>query len=132
MRGQLRSVHSPKEARRSGLISVYSKPALIPDLDVADNLRLTDTPLEPFRERMRKIGMGDIDPSAYIRELPLVTLRVMDLARALAADPDVLLLDEMTAALPADLTERVLEVFASTPGLWPLRSIHLPSAPGDI
>ena len=34
----------------------------------------------------------------------------MDLARALAAEPDVLLLDEMTAALPADLTERVLDV----------------------
>ena len=44
------------------------------------------------------------------RDLPLATLRVIDLARALAIEPDVLMLDEMTAALPADLTERVLEV----------------------
>ena len=44
------------------------------------------------------------------RDLPLATLRVLDLARALAIAPDVLLLDEMTAALPADLTEKVLEV----------------------
>ena len=44
------------------------------------------------------------------RDLPLATLRVIDLARALAIEPDVLLLDEMTAALPADLTARVLEV----------------------
>ena len=35
MRGQPRSVHSPAEARRSGLVSVYQEPALIPDLDVA-------------------------------------------------------------------------------------------------
>ncbi|TGT20352.1 sugar ABC transporter ATP-binding protein, partial [Mesorhizobium sp. M3A.F.Ca.ET.174.01.1.1] len=32
------------------------------------------------------------------------------LARALAVEPDVLLLDEMTAALPANLAEKVLEV----------------------
>ncbi len=42
--------------------------------------------------------------------MPLATLRIIDLARALAIQPDVLMLDEMTAALPANLTERVLEV----------------------
>ena len=35
---------------------------------------------------------------------------MLDLARALAIEPDVLLLDEMTAALPANLAERVLDV----------------------
>jgi ribose transport system ATP-binding protein len=44
------------------------------------------------------------------RDLPLATLRIIDLARALAIEPDVLMLDEMTAALPANLTDRVLEV----------------------
>ena len=44
------------------------------------------------------------------RDLPLAILRVLDLARALAVEPDVLLLDEMTAALPANLAERVLDV----------------------
>ncbi len=38
----------------------------------------------------------------------MATLRIIDLARALAIEPDVLLLDEITAALPANLTERVL------------------------
>ncbi len=44
------------------------------------------------------------------RRVPLASLRIIDLARALAIEPDVLMLDEMTAALPANLTERVLEV----------------------
>ena len=43
-------------------------------------------------------------------DVPLASQRVIDLARALAIEPDVLMLDEMTAALPANLTERVLEV----------------------
>ncbi len=48
--------------------------------------------------------------SSQARDLPLPTLRILDLARALAAEPDVLLLDEITAALPADLAERVFAV----------------------
>jgi ribose transport system ATP-binding protein len=50
------------------------------------------------------------------RDLPLATLRIIDLARALAIEPDVLMLDEMTAALPANLTERVLEVVRNRRG----------------
>ena len=110
VRGRERTVHSPGEARRSGLISVYQEPALIPDLDIRQNLRLTDTPLEPFRHWVGELGLHDLDLATQARRLPLASLRIIDLARALAAEPDVLMLDEMTAALPADLTERVLEV----------------------
>ena len=110
VRGHERSVHSPGEARRGGLVSVYQEPALIPDLDIRSNLRLTDTPLEPFRHWLDELGLPNLDLSSTARHVPLASLRIVDLARALAIGPDVLMLDEMTAALPADLTERVLEV----------------------
>jgi ribose transport system ATP-binding protein len=110
VRGRERSVHSPAEARRGGLVSVYQEPALIPDLDIRSNLRLTDTPLEPFRHWMSELGLPSLDLSSVARQVPLASLRIVDLARALAIEPDVLMLDEMTAALPADLTERVLDV----------------------
>jgi ribose transport system ATP-binding protein len=108
VRGQERQVHSPIEARRSGLVPVYQEPALIPDLDVRANMRLTGTPMDAFIERMRGLGVPRVDPHAIVGDLPLATLRVMDLARAMAIEPDVLLLDEITAALPADLSESVL------------------------
>ena len=108
--GRERTVHSPAEARRGGLVSVYQEPSLIPDLDIRANLRLTETPLEPFRQWVRDLGIGNLDLSTLARRMPLASLRVIDLARALAIEPDVLMLDEMTAALPANLTERVLEV----------------------
>jgi ribose transport system ATP-binding protein len=110
LRGEERAAHSPAEARRTGLVSVYQEPSLIPDLDIASNLRLTATPVGPFRDWLAELGIPALSLSDYVRELPLAVLRVIDLARALASDPDVLLLDEMTAALPADLTERVLDV----------------------
>jgi ribose transport system ATP-binding protein len=110
LRGTPRRVPSPSEARKAGMISVYQEPAIVPDLTVRQNLVLTDTPIGPFRDRVSQLGITRLDLDSPARELPLATLRVLDLARALANEPDLLLLDEMTAALPADLTERVLEV----------------------
>jgi ribose transport system ATP-binding protein len=116
VRGRKRVSHSPAEARRGGLVSVYQEPALIPDLDLRSNLRLTETPLEPFRHWVHELGIRDLDLSSLARRMPLASLRIIDLARALAIEPDVLMLDEMTAALPANLTERVLEVVGDQRG----------------
>src|SRR6478735_9283738 len=116
VRGKARTVQSPAEARRGGLISVYQEPSLIPDLDIRQTRRLTETPLEPFRHWLGELGLGSLDLAGHARRLPLATLRIIDLARALASEPDVLMLDEMTAALPANLTERVLSVVGRQKG----------------
>ncbi|MEM1102026.1 MAG: sugar ABC transporter ATP-binding protein, partial [Pseudomonadota bacterium] len=108
IRGSEARVGSPAEARRSGLVPVYQEPSLIPDLDVRDNLRLGDTPEKAFLAWVETLGITGLSLNDMISELPLATLRILDLARALAAEPDVLLLDEMTAALPTDLVEKVL------------------------
>ncbi|PBC08086.1 sugar ABC transporter ATP-binding protein [Mesorhizobium sp. WSM3859] len=110
IRGKHLDVRSPADARRAGLLPVYQEPSLIPDLDVLSNLRLTGTPVEPFRAWVRELGIPNLDIRDTARDIPLAILRVLDLARALAVEPDVLLLDEMTAALPANLAEKVLEV----------------------
>ena len=118
-------VASPAAARRSGLVPVYQEPSLIPDLSVADNLRLGQTPAEPFRHWVTELGIPDLRLDDMIGRLPLATLRILDLARALAVEPDVLLLDEMTAALPTDLVERVLTVVREQADCGPLRHLHL-------
>ena len=110
IRGRPGVVGSPAQARRSGLVPVYQEPSLIPDLDVAGNLRLGDTPIAAFRHWVDALGIPDLRLDDVIGRLPLATLRILDLARALAVEPDVLLLDEMTAALPTDLVDRVLKV----------------------
>jgi ribose transport system ATP-binding protein len=110
IRGREARVGSPAEARKSGLVPVYQEPSLIPDLSVADNLRLSGTPAGPFLEWVEQLGISGLRLDEEAGRLPLATLRILDLARALASEPDVLLLDEMTAALPTDLVTRVLEV----------------------
>lgn len=110
IKGEALRLRSPAAARHAGLVPVYQEPSLIPDLDIHDNLRLCATPVEPFRHWVNELGIESLDMQRNASQLPLAVQRILDLARALASEPSVLLLDEMTAALPTNLVDRVLEV----------------------
>jgi ribose transport system ATP-binding protein len=109
LRGRPVRVSSPSQAARIGLAPVFQDPALVPDLTVAQNIRLTGLAVEEVRQRLRTMDI-DIDFTEQAGDVPLPLLRMIDLARAMARDPQLLLLDEITAALPSDLAERVFAV----------------------
>src|ERR1700743_1469235 len=96
---------SPAEARKAGIVSVYQDPAIVPDLTVAQNMRLARVPLDAVRAAMRDLGIDHVDLSRTARDIDFALLRLIDLSRAIASNPSILLLDEITAALPADLSE---------------------------
>src|SRR5215203_2981354 len=102
-------MRSPAEAARIGLAPVFQDPALVPDLTVSANLRMTGTDRGAVRRELRALDL-DVDFSEQAGDVPLPMLRMIDLARALAREPRLLLLDEITAALPSDLAERVFTV----------------------
>jgi ribose transport system ATP-binding protein len=110
IRGAARRFRSPAEARQAGIVSVYQDPALVPDLTVAQNMRLARVGLGPVREWLVALGVGALDVGAFARDLPYPALRLIDLARALASDPSILVIDEITASLPADLSERIFAI----------------------
>ena len=102
-------VRSPADAARIGLAPVFQDPALVPDLTLEQNLRLTGTDRGAVRRELHALDL-DVDLSEQAGDVPLPMLRMIDLARALAREPQLLLLDEITAALPSDLAERVFTV----------------------
>ena len=104
------SPRRPADAMAAGLATVFQDPALIPDLTVSQNFRLTGVDVGAVRTWLERMDMGDLEFDTLIRELPLELLRLLDLSRALAHDPQLLLLDEITAALPADQAEHVFAV----------------------
>jgi len=97
----------PAAARAAGVASVFQDPALVGDLTVAQNLTLTGADVDAVRRELSDMDLDGLDFTEQVRDIPLPFLRMIDLARALASQPTLLLLDEITAALPPDLSDRV-------------------------
>jgi len=104
------ALRTPSDSMASGIATVFQDPALIPHLNIAQNLRiasLSKADVQPWLDRM---GLGRIDFEMQVADLPLAMLRLLDLARALARDPELLMLDEITAALTPDQADHVFGV----------------------
>ena len=104
---------SPGDARRAGIAAVHQELSLLPDLSIAENIHLGRLPrrtgaLSRFVDwkeasrRTEELFTGlrlSLSPSAKVGTLPVAQQQLVEIAKAMSADPDVLLLDEPTSAL---------------------------------
>ena len=93
----------------------------IPDLSVADNIAITSPPTRfglidrrsqrrLAEEALARAGAGGIHPLSRVKDLPLSRRQMVEIAKALARSPKILVLDEATSALTAADVERVFRV----------------------
>lgn len=108
-----------EEARRLGLAIVRQEPALMPDLTVAENLYL-GVPVEQrpslievasWARALLKQWSGDVAIDANERVVSLGPEQrfIVEIVKALAAKPKVLVLDEPTEHLLTDDVDRLFE-----------------------
>lgn len=119
--GQERSGSSIGEARDSRIAVIHQDLNLVPTMSVAENIHLGSSRgrLGVFVDwggqrraasaLFETIGV-DIDPDVPVQELPLATQQMVAVARALQLDPQVMIMDEPTAALGAVEAEKVFEL----------------------
>ena len=112
LNGRQVTFSSPDNARKSGVAPVFQDPALIPDISIQRNLYLTGTDKDRFLSEISAMGLSvDLHQLASDIELPM--LRMIDLARALSHDPELLILDEITAALPINMANKVISIMGA-------------------
>jgi ribose transport system ATP-binding protein len=103
---------NPGNATQAGIATVFQDPALIPDLSLHQNLTISGLRYSDVLPWLKRLQLTNLDFSLLVRDIPLATLRLVDLARALAHDPHLLVLDEITAALTPEQADLVFDVMA--------------------
>jgi ribose transport system ATP-binding protein len=116
--GREMSFKHPVEARRAGVSIIHQELSLLPYRSVAENVLLGEEPRRfgvVDRRAMRaatakllsRLG-SRIDPDAEVRTLEISDQQIVEIAKALAFDARILVLDAPTGALAAGAAARLL------------------------
>ena len=114
---------SPQMARRAGIAMVYQDLSLIPTMTVAQNIFLHQAPYrrgpliddrrcnQKALELLASVGVeADTSPQARVEEISSGQKQIVEIVKALAHDPKILILDEPTASLTQTEIERLFAV----------------------
>lgn len=115
-------LRSPAEARNLGIGMIYQDLKLVPELTVAENIVLGHEPRRGFfrlidQSQMKRAAVQaleqlgeDINPSAQVKELSIAQQQLVAIARAIAQQVRILVLDEPTAPLTTKEIEKLFTV----------------------
>ena len=132
----------PHESMRHGIGTVYQELSLAPNLSVADNIFLGREPstrllidqtriLKKAEEILERLGLKNIDVRTRTSELPLMQRQLVEIAKVLSFDPQILVLDEPTASLAEEETREPLPHPPWSQAKRDLHHLHLSPFQGD-
>ena len=114
---------SPQDSIEQGIAVIYQEPSLFLDLTLAENVFIGRQPKKgriidwkfaqsEAKRLFKELGV-DLDPKRQARGLSIADQQVVEIAKALSMNANVILMDEPTAALSATEVERLMTVMKS-------------------
>lgn len=122
VKGEEVNFTSPKEAEKAGIAVIHQELNILPHLSIAENLFLgkeetvgktsilrTKSMNTKTKKILGELGL-DVNPSSPASELSVGKQQIVEIAKALSAEAEVIVMDEPTAAL----TDREIDTLFKT------------------
>jgi rhamnose transport system ATP-binding protein len=115
------TIHSPLDAREKGIVVIHQHPSLFPDLDVAENMFMGRHPTSSIgridwrdlrarvQEALDSLGVG-FTATTPVQALSVADRQLVEIAKALTLDAQVLIMDEPTASLSSREVDRLFAI----------------------
>jgi putative multiple sugar transport system ATP-binding protein len=125
-RDQLCEFKSINESEEKGIVIIHQELALIPELSIAENIFLGNERAErgiinwnetilKTTELLKKVGLN-INPQEKIKNIGVGQQQLVEIAKALSKDVELLILDEPTASLNEEDSANLLRLLKEFQG----------------
>ncbi len=124
LRGQEIRLKSPLDALENGIAMIHQELNLMGPMTVAENIWIMREPLNRFglvnhaemyrrTEQLFQHLNIDIDPAVEVRSLSVANRQMVEIAKAVSFNSDVLIMDEPTSALTEKEVTHLFEIIRS-------------------
>lgn len=118
--GEICNFKEIKDSERKGIVIIHQELALVPYMTIAENMFLGNEQGKKFsidwtttygraEELMKKVGLHE-DPHTLVKDIGVGKQQLVEIAKALAKDVKLLILDEPTASLNESDSQALLEL----------------------
>ncbi|MEX2235863.1 MAG: sugar ABC transporter ATP-binding protein [Cyclobacteriaceae bacterium] len=122
LKGELVTFNNHQQAGKKGIAIVYQDRSLVNTLSVAENIFLNHYPLNRFgfidykklyvdtSQVLAGLELQDIKPDMLVKDLSPAQEQMIEIAKSLVKEPEILILDEPTASITEKETRILFQI----------------------
>ena len=120
--GEAVTINGPKHSQELGISIIYQEFNLVPNMSVAENIFLGREPRlatgvinrrvlrNKAKQWLEKVGLQSLPPDALLSSLSIAEQQLVEIAKALSFESNIIIMDEPTATLNEEETENLLNI----------------------
>ena len=120
--GTVRNIRNVQDSAACGISVIYQEFNLVPELTVAENIYISDVPKKTFlgivEKKKRRAKAKEIldmleiqvNPDEFVKNLSVSEKQMVEIAKALSRNAQIIIMDEPTAALNEEEVQKLEEI----------------------